>query len=76
MAIIMAIGSKCNIALLNIFKQAEALEQALYPRRPERDSRLIHPGDRGAQSVSIRYSERLAQAGVEPSAGSKQGYWE
>jgi putative transposase len=49
----------------------DALEQALYDRQPERDSRLIHHSDRGSQYVSIRYSERLAEAGVEPSVGSK-----
>jgi len=49
----------------------DALEQALYARQPERDSRLIHHSDRGSQYVSIRYSERLAQAGIEPSVGSK-----
>lgn len=40
-------------------------------RQPERDSSLIHHSDRGSQYVSIRYSERLAEAGVEPSVGSK-----
>ena len=49
----------------------DALEQALYARQPERESRLIHHSDRGSQYVSIRYSERLAEAGVEPSVGSK-----
>ena len=49
----------------------DALEQALYTRQPERDSSLIHHSDRGSQYVSIRYSERLAEAGVEPSVGSK-----
>ena len=49
----------------------DALEQALYARQPERDSCLIHHSDRGSQYVSIRYSERLAEAGVEPSVGSK-----
>nr|WP_183970820.1 IS3 family transposase [Quisquiliibacterium transsilvanicum] len=49
----------------------DALEQALYARQPERDSSLIHHSDRGSQYVSIRYSERLAEAGVEPSVGSK-----
>ena len=51
----------------------DALEQALYARQPERDSSLIHHSDRGSQYVSIRYSERLAEAGVEPSVGSKGG---
>jgi putative transposase len=49
----------------------DALEQALWARQPERDSRLIHHSDRGSQYVSIRYSERLAEAGIEPSVGSK-----
>ena len=31
---------------------------------------LIHHGDRGSQSLSIRYTERLAEAGIEPSVGS------
>jgi len=49
----------------------DALEQALYARQPERNSALIHHSDRGSQYVSIRYSERLADAGIEPSVGSK-----
>jgi putative transposase len=49
----------------------DALEQALYARQPERDDALIHHSDRGSQYVSIRYSERLAEAGIEPSVGSK-----
>ena len=49
----------------------DALEQALYARQPERNGHLIHHSDRGSQYVSIRYGERLAEAGVEPSVGSK-----
>ena len=48
----------------------DALEQALYARRRERDAALVHHSDRGSQYVSIRYSERLAEAGIEPSVGS------
>ena len=48
----------------------DALEQALYARQPERDG-LIHHSDRGSQYVSIRYTERLAEAGIEPSVGSR-----
>ena len=48
----------------------DALEQALYARRAEREGELIHHSDRGSQYVSIRYSERLAEAGIEPSVGS------
>lgn len=49
----------------------DALEQALYARQPERNDALIHHSDRGSQYVSIRYSERLAEAGIEPSVGSR-----
>lgn len=49
----------------------DALEQALYDRQPERDEQLVHHSDRGSQYVSIRYTERLAEAGIEPSVGSK-----
>ncbi len=48
----------------------DALEQALYERRPTEDDRLVHHSDRGSQYVSIRYTERLAEAGIEPSVGS------
>ncbi|NPC58459.1 IS3 family transposase [Caenimonas soli] len=49
----------------------DALEQALYDRQPERNRSLVHHSDRGSQYVSIRYSERLGEAGIEPSVGSK-----
>ena len=61
----------------------DALEQALYARRPAYQSGLIHHSDRpfhglksnrcratDGQYVSIRYTERLAKAGIEPSVGS------
>ena len=48
----------------------DALEQALYARKPGRNT-LIHHSDRGSQYVSIRYTERLAEAGIEPSVGSR-----
>ena len=49
----------------------DALEQALYARQGQREGSLIHHSDRGSQYVSIRYSERLAEAGIEPSVGSR-----
>ncbi len=49
----------------------DALEQALYDRQPERNESLVHHSDRGSQYVSIRYTERLAEVGIEPSVGSK-----
>ena len=48
----------------------DALEQALHARKPFGADRLIHHSDRGVQYVSIRYTERLAEAGLEPSVGS------
>ncbi|WP_261937095.1 IS3 family transposase [Sphingomonas bisphenolicum] len=48
----------------------DALEQAIHERRPVHRGGLIHHSDRGSQYVSIRYSERLAEAGIEPSVGS------
>src|SRR5690606_7456348 len=45
----------------------DALEQApVQPAEP-----LIHHSDRGVQYLSIRYTERLAQADIEPSVGSR-----
>lgn len=49
----------------------DALEQALCARQPGSEGSLIHHSDRGSQYVSIRYSERLAEAGIEPSVGSR-----
>jgi DNA methylase/integrase-like protein len=45
----------------------DALEQALHERRPARRGGLVHQSDRGSQYVGIRYTERLAEAGMEPS---------
>jgi putative transposase len=46
----------------------DALEQAVHDRRP--CGGLVHHSDRGSQYLSIRYTERLAEAGIEPSVGS------
>lgn len=45
----------------------DALEQALHDWRPVHRGRLVHHSDRAA--VSIKYTERLAEAGIEPSVG-------
>ena len=47
----------------------DALEQALHERRPVEGS-LVHHSDRGVQYVSIKYTERLVEAGLVPSVGS------
>jgi putative transposase len=48
----------------------DALEQALHDRKPVHQGGLVHHSDRGSQYVSIKYTERLAEAGIEPSVGS------
>ena len=49
----------------------DALEQALYDRTDADQDRLVHHSDQGMQYLSIRYTERLAEAGIEPSVGSR-----
>ncbi len=46
----------------------DALEQALHAR-PDLEQ-LVHHSDQGGQYLSIRYTDRLAEAGIEPSVGS------
>lgn len=49
----------------------DALEQALYARQPAQPGGgLIHHRDRGVQYVSIRSTDRWAEARIEPSVGS------
>ena len=48
----------------------DALEQALHERRPLQGGGLVHYSDRGSQYLALRYTERLAEAGVDPSVGS------
>jgi transposase InsO family protein len=48
----------------------DALEQALYDRPIGQADRLVHHSDRGVQYLSIRYNERLAEAGIELSVGN------
>ena len=46
----------------------DALEQAIYARGGALDG-LVHHSDRGTQYLSIHYTERLTEAGIEPSVG-------
>jgi transposase InsO family protein len=48
----------------------DALEQALYEREPDAAQGIVHHSDRGSQYLSIRYTERLKEEGLEPSVGS------
>jgi len=49
----------------------DALEQAIYERRSAGVTDLVHHSDRGTQYLSMRYTERLAEAGIAPSVGSR-----
>jgi putative transposase len=49
----------------------DALEQAIYARRGTATADLIHHSDRGTQYLSMRYTDRLAEAGIAPSVGSR-----
>lgn len=53
---------------MNASLTLDALDQAIFARSPT--EQMIHHSDRGVQYLSIRYSERLSEAGIEPSAGS------
>jgi transposase InsO family protein len=64
------VGWRVSLSMTTDFV-LDALEQALYARQPGNDGSLIHHSDRGSQYVSIRYSERLAEAAIEPSVGSR-----
>lgn len=48
----------------------DAVGLALHERRPVHRGGLVHHSNRGSQYVSIRYTERLGEAGIEPSVGS------
>ena len=49
----------------------DALEQAIYARCDDTVGDLVHHSDRGSQYLAMRYTERLADAGIEPSVGSR-----
>jgi transposase InsO family protein len=49
----------------------DALDQAIYARCDETVGDLVHHSDRGSQYLSMRYTDRLADAGIEPSVGSR-----
>ena len=48
----------------------DALEQAIYSRKPGEDEELVHHSDRGSQYLSIRYTDRLIEAGIKASVGT------
>jgi putative transposase len=64
------VGWKVSHAMRTDFV-LDALEQALHQRGDEATAGLVHHSDRGVQYVSMRYTERLADAGIAPSVGSR-----
>jgi len=64
------VGWQCSTSLRSDLA-IDALEMAVYSRRDEDLSHLVHHSDRGVQYLSIRYTERLAEAGAVASVGSK-----
>jgi hypothetical protein len=54
----------------------DALEQAIYARCGERLDGLVQHSDRGMQYLSMRYTDRLAEAGIAPSVGSRGDSYE
>lgn len=63
------VGWKLSTSMTTSFV-LDALNQAICQRRPAQGAGLIHHSDRGSQYLSIRYTERLAAAGIDTSVGS------
>lgn len=72
----MPAGSSADASALRRMPVLNALEQAVYECRPgegmEMRMGMVHHSDKGPQYSSIRYSERLAEAGIEPSMGPRR----
>jgi transposase InsO family protein len=49
----------------------DALEQAIWARGDDAVAGVVHHSDRGSQYLSMRYTERLGDAGIAPSVGSR-----
>lgn len=64
------VGWRVSSSLVTDFV-LDALEQAIYDRCGKAINGLVHHSDRGAQYLSMRYSDRLAEAGIAPSVGSR-----
>jgi len=64
------VGWRVSSSLVTDFV-LDALEQAIYDRGGQTTSGLVHHSDRGTQYLSMRYTNRLADAGIAPSVGSR-----
>lgn len=63
------VGWKVSTSMTTAFV-LDALNQAICQRSPNKADELIHHSDRGSQYLSIKYTERLADAGIDGSVGS------
>ena len=63
------VGWKVSTSMTTQFV-LDALEQAIWQRKPLENKSLIHHSDRGSQYLSIKYTERLAEANINPSVGT------
>ena len=64
------VGWRVSSSLVTDFV-LDALEQAIYDRCGDDVAGLVHHSDRGTQYLSMRYTDRLADAGIAPSVGSR-----
>jgi len=64
------VGCRVSSSLVTDFV-LDALEQAIYDRCGQTTNGLVHHSDRGTQYLSMRYTNRLADAGIAPSVGSR-----
>jgi putative transposase len=48
----------------------DALDQAIWQRKTPDNNALVHHSDRGSQYLSIKYTERLVEVGIDPSVGT------
>ena len=69
------VGWKVSTSMTTQFV-LDALEQANWQRKPLRNKNLIHHSDRGSQYLSIKYTERLADAEIDPSVGTVGGSYD
>ena len=64
------VGGRVSASMRTAFV-LDALEQAIYARRGDTLTGLVHHSDAGSQSLSMRYTDRLVDAGIAPSVGSQ-----
>ena len=69
------VGWRVSSSLVTDFV-LDALEQAIYDRGGQTTDGLVHHSDRGSQYLSMRYTDRLADACIAPSAESEAPYYQ